>query len=380
MMTETMDPALRDRVVRHPRDRIISGLSGGIAAEIGIPASFVRAAFVALSAAFGLGIVIYAVGSAIAPVAEPVRRKSEPRQRLGLVLILLGMLLALRSFGVWFNDPVSWSMVLVAFGFAVSWERADPGSLRASRGQTITGSILLATGLILAFTSVNALGSIGPIAVAVILTTAGFGLIFGPWLWRLADQLNTERKERIRSDERADVAAHLHDSVLQTLALIQRTEDPKRMVTLARAQERELRDWLYDPDAAEESLAAALKDTVGKVEVAVDVPIELVVVGDAPMGAGVSALVKAAGEAMTNAAKHSGSSKVSVYAEVLDDDIEVYINDQGVGFDREDVSDDRRGIVESIEGRMARHGGSAAILSEPGEGTEVRLLMPRETP
>jgi signal transduction histidine kinase len=268
----------------------------------------------------------------------------------------------------------------VAFGIAISWERADPGALRASRGQTIAGSILLVTGLIFAFTSVDALGSVGPVAVAVILTTAGLGLIFGPWLWRLADQLNTERRERIRSDERADVAAHLHDSVLQTLALIQRTEDPKRMVTLARAQERELRDWLYDPDAAEESLAAALKDTVGKVEAAVDVPIELVVVGDAPMGNGVSALVKAAGEAMTNAAKHSGSSKVSVYAEVLDEEIEVYINDQGVGFDRNGVPDDRRGIVESIEGRMTRHGGSAAILSEPGEGTEVRLLMPKEAP
>ena len=202
--------------------------------------------------------------------------------------------------------------------------------------------------------------------------------MFGPWLWRLADQLNTERKERIRSDERADVAAHLHDSVLQTLALIQRTEDPKRMVTLARAQERELRDWLYDPDTGEETLAVALKDIAGKVESAIDVPIELVIVGDAPMSTGVSALVKAVGEAMTNAAKHSEAPKVSVYAEVGDKDIEVYINDQGKGFLRDTVPGDRRGIVESIEGRMQRHGGSAAILSEPAEGTEVHLTMPRE--
>lgn len=378
MTTETLRPTLRDRVVRHPRERIISGLSGGIAAELGIPTAYVRAAFVALTGAFGVGIVIYAALSAVAPVAEPTQRRSEPRERLGLVLITLGSLLALRSFGIWFNDEVSWSLALVAFGFAVSWERADPESLRASRGQTIAGSILLVAGLVFAFTSVDALGSIGPVAVAIILTTAGFGLIFGPWLWRLADQLNTERKERIRSDERADVAAHLHDSVLQTLALIQRTEDPKRMVTLARAQERELRDWLYNPDAAEESLAAALKEAVGKVEAAVDVPIELVVVGDAPMSPGVSALVKAAGEAMTNAAKHSESSKVSVYTEVTDTEIEVYVNDQGNGFVRDEVPGDRRGIVESIEGRMQRHGGSAAILSEPGEGTEVHLLMPRE--
>ena len=212
----------------------------------------------------------------------------------------------------------------------------------------------------------------------MILTTAGFGLIFGPWLWRLADQLNTERKERIRSDERADVAAHLHDSVLQTLALIQRTEDPKRMVTLARAQERELREWLFDPDAAGESLGAALKEAVGKVEAAADVPIELVVVGDTSMSNGVSALVKAAGEAMTNAARHSGSPKVSVYAEVLDDRIEVFVNDQGSGFDRDGVAGDRKGITESIEGRMQRHGGTATILSDPDEGTEVQLVMPRE--
>lgn len=378
MASETVLPTLRGRVVRHPRDRIISGLSGGIAADLGIPTAYVRAAFVALCAAFGLGILVYAVGAAVAPEAEPQQRKTEPRQRLGLILVFLGLLLVLRSFGLWFNDQVSFSLVLVSFGFAISWERADPNSLRASRGQTIAGSILLVAGLIFAFTSFDALGSIGPIAIAVTLTTAGFGLIFGPWLWRLADQLNTERKERIRSDERADVAAHLHDSVLQTLALIQRTEDPKRMVTLARAQERELREWLYDPDAAGESLGAALKETVGKVEAAVDVPIELVVVGDISMSNGVSALVKAAGEAMTNAAKHSGSSKVSVYAEVLDDRIEVFVNDQGTGFDRDGVPDDRKGIAESIEGRMQRHGGSATILSDPDEGTEVHLIMPRE--
>ena len=379
MVTEAIRPQLRDRVVRHPRDRIISGLSGGVAADLGVPTAYVRAAFVALTAAYGLGLVLYAVGSAVAPVAEPRRRTAAPRQRLGLVLILLGALLVLRSIGVWFNDTIGWSVVLVSFGFAVSWDRADPQSLRASRGRTIAGSVLLVTGLVFAFTSFDALGSIGPIAVAVILTTAGFGLVFGPWLWRLADQLNTERKERIRSDERADVAAHLHDSVLQTLALIQRTDDPKRMVTLARAQERELREWLYNPSSGEETLAAALGDAAARVEAAADVPVELVVVGDVPMTPGTDALVKAAGEAMTNAAKHSGSPKVSVYAEVGDELIEVYVNDQGSGFDPAVVPQDRKGISDSIERRMRRHGGTAAILTEPDEGTEVQLTMPRET-
>ncbi len=165
--------------------------------------------------------------------------------------------------------------------------------------------------------------------------------------------------------------------MLQTLALIQRTDDPKRMVTLARAQERELREWLYNPASGGETLAAALRDAAARVEAAADVPVELVVVGDVAMTSSTDALVKAAGEAMTNAAKHSGSPKVSVYAEVSDAMIEVYVNDQGSGFDPDVVPEDRKGISDSIERRMRRHGGTAAILTETDEGTEVQLTMPR---
>ena len=201
---------------------------------------------------------------------------------------------------------------------------------------------------------------------------------FGPWVWRMMNELSDERRSRIRTEERAEMAAHLHDSVLQTLALIQRTDDPKRMITLARAQERDLRNWLYSND---ESAAVGLRQALGTMATAVEekhnVPVEVVVVGDMPLNDRSSALVAAAGEATTNAAKHAGTSKVSVFAEVRDDEAEIFITDLGEGFDPNTIEDDRHGIVDSIIGRMKRQGGEAEINSEPGEGTEVRLTLPR---
>lgn len=175
------------------------------------------------------------------------------------------------------------------------------------------------------------------------------------------------------------MAAHLHDSVLQTLALIQRTDDPKRMVTLARAQERELRRWLYERAASPGSdrLSTALQAIADRVEADFDVPVETVMVGDVALDSGIQAAVGAAGEALTNAAKHAGVDRISLYAEVTDNAVEVFITDQGNGFDPSHVGDDRRGITESIVARMERHGGSAAVTSEPGEGTEVHLALPR---
>ena len=174
------------------------------------------------------------------------------------------------------------------------------------------------------------------------------------------------------------MAAHLHDSVLQTLALIQRTDDPKRVVTLARGQERELRDWLYreSEDDSADDLSTAIRDQASRVEATHDLPIEIVIVGDdASMSDGLHALARAAGEAMTNAAKHSGAEKVSVYVEVTDRRVQVNVLDTGVGFDPGAERDQGRGIPDSIVARMERHGGSASITSSRGEGTEVRLEM-----
>jgi signal transduction histidine kinase len=233
-------------------------------------------------------------------------------------------------------------------------------------------------------------------AFATALTVIGVATLVGPWLTRLAQEAAAERRERIRSQEREAMAAHLHDSVLQTLALIQRTaDDPRRTVTLARQQERELREWLYGPRDARgamvDSLAAALRRAASEVEAAYDVRIEMVIVGDAPMDDAVDALTQATREACVNAAKHSGVDEVSVYAEVRAGSgvagsmtggvAEVFVRDRGRGFDRSTAAPDRRGIAQSIEARVERVGGSARIDSSPGEGTEVQLSAPvREMP
>ena len=176
------------------------------------------------------------------------------------------------------------------------------------------------------------------------------------------------------------MAAHLHDSVLQTLALIQRRADDGRTVAkLARAQERDLRSWFYGEDAhPETSVAAALRAVAAEVEDAFGTPVEVVTVGDAASSPSVVALVQAAGEAIANAARHSGADRVDVYVEVAGRDVEVFVRDRGRGFDRTTVPLDRLGVRNSIIDRMDRHGGTAEIRSAPGEGTEVRLHVQAE--
>jgi signal transduction histidine kinase len=189
-------------------------------------------------------------------------------------------------------------------------------------------------------------------------------------------QLSEERRERVRSQERAEMAAHLHDSVLQTLALIQRTDQPKEMVALARNQERELRAWLNGTlPRTTETLAGAIEQAAAAVELQLRVPIEVVTVGDAPLDERLLGMVEASREAMVNAAKHSKAERISVYMEVEREQVYVFVRDEGCGFELAAVAPDRRGIAESIQGRMDRLGGSAAIVSEPGSGTEVQLTM-----
>ena len=203
----------------------------------------------------------------------------------------------------------------------------------------------------------------------------------GPWLLRLSSDLSEEREARVRSEERADVAAHLHDSVLQTLALIQRSAgDPATVSRLARAQERDLRSWLFDSHGeGPDTLAAALRAVAAEVEDAHGVPVEVVCVGDAPVTEEDRPLVLAAREAMTNAAKHSGAGSVDVYAEATHAGVEIFVRDRGAGFAPDLVAEDRHGIRSSIVGRMERHGGSASVRSTPGEGTEVRLSLPNRS-
>jgi signal transduction histidine kinase len=201
-------------------------------------------------------------------------------------------------------------------------------------------------------------------------------LVVGPWIWRLAN----ERTERIRLEERAEVAARIHDSVLQTLALVQRhSTDGPRVATIARRQERELRRWLYGSGVSEAAtLVDALADAAADVEELHRARIELASAGDVPLDDDATQLVLAAREAMTNAAKFSGADEISVYAEVTSAGVSVFVRDRGIGFDRRAVAVDRRGIAESIEARMERAGGSATITTSPGGGTEIELTLPRK--
>jgi signal transduction histidine kinase len=207
---------------------------------------------------------------------------------------------------------------------------------------------------------------------------AGVAVVAGPVLWRTYNQLRAEREGRIREQERAELAAMVHDQVLHTLALIQRNAaDVKVVQRLARGQERSLRSWLYKPVASPtERFAAALEQVAAEVEDTYAIAVETVVVGDRETDEKVGALVAAAREALVNAARHAKVQSVSLYAEVEPDQLSVFVRDRGAGFDPSTVEDHRHGVRGSIIGRMQRHGGRATIISEPGSGTEVRLFLP----
>jgi len=194
---------------------------------------------------------------------------------------------------------------------------------------------------------------------------------------RAEAELEEERAARIRFEERADVAAHLHDSVLQTLALIQKgSTDPAEVRSLARVQERELRSWLLGVTDMEGTLVGAMEAACSAIEKRLGVAVELVSVGDRRLDDHLAALVGAAAESVMNAAKHGQVEQVSVYVDADSDPVQVFVRDRGIGFDPRSVSGDRRGLSESVVARTQRHGGSVEIVSTLGSGTEVRLSMP----
>ncbi len=238
--------------------------------------------------------------------------------------------------------------------------------------------MLVATAGIYFLSQERGWAAIVDLASAVAVAGLGLLLILGPWITKLLGDLSEERRERVRSQERADVAAHLHDSVLQTLALLQKNAGDSAVVaTLARRQERELRAWLYGNDEKPgDSLVAALRASAADVEDAHRVPVEVIAVGDAALDPDVAAIAKAAREAMINAAKHARVDRIDVYAETDGRTVEVFVRDRGVGFDTESIAEDRMGVRGSIIGRVERHGGTASIRSKPGEGTEVALSVP----
>ncbi|HWO78968.1 PspC domain-containing protein [Gaiella sp.] len=347
-------------------ERVIAGVCAGIAQTLAVDATLVRLVFALLALAGGAGILLYL---ALWAWAEGKRVWIA-----GLAAFLAGCAL-LGALG--FSGRSVTGIALIAAGLALAWRQG--GSFHPEAPLSYGGIALAALGAVVLLSdggTSTALLAPGAVAGALLL-------IGGPWVWRLAMERDVERTARIRSEERSDVAARVHDSVLQTLALIQRdAENPRRVASLARRQERELRGWLYgDQPLGDEtaSLVAALEAAAGDVEELHGVRIELASAGDCPVDASVQALVLAAREAMTNAAKFAGVEEIDVYLEVTDDAVSVFVRDRGAGFDRAAVPTDRKGLAQSIEGRMERAGGRATIVSGVGGGTEVELHLPRES-
>ncbi|HEX2043931.1 MAG TPA: PspC domain-containing protein [Acidimicrobiales bacterium] len=386
------------RLTRSRTDRILGGVCGGVARATGLDPLVVRVAVLALTFAGGTGVVVYLAAWLLLPqeAGGDARGRATHRSRdLGEVLavgsIVLGVILLARASGLWFNDAVVWPLLLAGVGLAVIWRQAgdderssllrvvDLRSRRAALARVGVGVVLVVSGVAAFLAASDAFSAVRQGLLATAAIVGGLALITGPFWVRMGRDLASERRQRIRSEERAEVAAHLHDSVLQTLALIQRNaDDPRAVVTMARRQERELRGWLFENDQAQpaaDTLAAALTRAGEEVEGLHGVTIDVVAVGDLPLDDRLQALVAATREAMVNAAKWSGDDSVSVYAEVRDGEASVFVRDWGAGFDVAAVAPDRHGVRESILDRMARHGGKAAVRSTPGEGTEVELRI-----
>ncbi|GHH78743.1 histidine kinase [Streptomyces sulfonofaciens] len=416
------EPRPPRKLYRSSDGRWLGGVARGLAGHLGLPVIWVRIVFAGLFMADGLGALLYAafwffvplgVGGVAAdrPLVSAETTRDGHRRLVarkpdrGQIVALLAMVVVAGVFvgNVDLGGPAKaylWPTLLVGAGVALVWRQAD-NARRARwmeagrRRRTLTlarsaaGVLLVGTGVTGIFVlhgSAEHLGSVLQAALAVIV---GIALLAGPYLIRMMQDLSEERLMRIRAQERAEVAAHVHDSVLHTLTLIQRNaENPGEVRRLARAQERDLRTWLYEPagpgasgesaEAAPDTLAEAVRRSAAEVEDKHGVPIEVVIVGDCPLDEPLSAQMQAAREAMVNAAKYGGrGGAVQVFAEVEGASVFVSVRDRGPGFDLDSVPADRMGVRESIIGRMQRHGGTARLRAVPDGGTEVELTMER---
>lgn len=373
----------------------------------------VRVTFVVLLGLNGLGALLYAAFWAVLPrepdaaVAGPARGpRRDWAQLLPFLAIGAGVVLVEALVGQGgMTGTLGWLIAVIAVGAGVIWHQTDPerrqrwsqvvpgapwlGAVleephrRSYPLRFIGGGLLVSVGIIgviVVYAPVDDISSIVNGVIFALVALAGVALIAAPALWRVFGQLRAEREARIREQERAELAAMVHDQVLHTLALIQRSAgDVKSVQRLARGQERSLRNWLYKPAASpNERFAAALEQVAAEVEDTYSVAVEAVVVGDREVDERLGALVAAAREGLVNAARHAKVQTVSLYAEVEAEQVSVFVRDRGTGFDPKAVAEHRHGVRGSIIGRMCRHGGRAEVISTPGEGTEVRLFLPLE--
>jgi signal transduction histidine kinase len=387
--------------LRRKSDRaLVAGVCVGLADYLDVDSLIVRAVMLGVAAASGIGIALYLLAWALIPADHHQpwswrRNLARWREAAAIAVLTLAVLFAVRRLGLWLGDQVVWPIVIAMCGIALlvrqvtapDWlepAQAADGERRLPWRRWPAG--VLGAGLVMGAALVvahdaGALPKSGHKLLGGSVLFIALMLIVSPFLLGQARRLTRERGQRIRSEERAEMAAHLHDSVLQTLALIQRrADDPAQVVGLARAQERELRDWLLEREnggGEPASLRAGLERVAQEVEDLHAVRVETVVVGDCALDSRVSGLVAAAREALTNAAKFAGVTQVDLFAEADDDHVELFVRDRGIGFDPAAVPADRQGIRRSIRERMDRYGGQAFVRSAPGQGTEVELVMQR---
>lgn len=387
-------PALYPRFTRSRRNLMVAGIASGLARYFGVEERWVRLFFILSAFAGGVGALAYAALWMTTPL-EPKPADDEPvvtpepskvkgwARVVNLVLVVVaiaGALVSLKaSSGV--GTSVVFFVGLFIVGAVLALQAYDREMSSTANVLTLSVGALLVMGGVLAIAVLGESAGIAGVVVAVLVTVCGVAVLVIPLLMRLTSSLLAEREAKAVADQRAEIAARLHDSVLQTLALIQKQADrPEEVARLARGQERELRAWLFDASehaaAQPSTLFQALNLAAGEVEDAFGVVIRPVTVGEDPaLTEDNEPLALAAREAMVNAAKHSGAEAIDVYAEHLGGELSVFVRDRGVGFDQDAIPEDRHGVRDSIVGRMARAGGAARITSAPGQGTEVELTL-----
>ncbi len=390
--------------------RLAGGVAAGLAARTGLNVTVIRVAFAVTAVISGFGLAAYVVAWLFIPEAgESANIASKAVSDLrGLALaavtasMLIVVLIIASILGIGVLSSFSWPVVIGAAGLVLVWRnatQAEQESMRAlvrplaevsgARGKSRL-RLRIAIACVLLIGGVVTLGAthhpsqlLRPLGGTVLVLGAVL-ILLGPWWVRVMRDLMAERQARVRAEERADIAARVHDSVLQTLALIQRRADsPQQVIQLARAQERELRSWLFDgrPPGSMDELVTTVAGGVRRIQQEVEaqhgVAIEAVTVGDCELDDDLGALLAAAREATVNAAKWSGAQVVSLFAEVEPGEVSIFVRDRGKGFEPDAVPDDRKGLAESVRARVSRRGGSAIIKSVIGEGTEVSLTMRR---
>ena len=384
-----------------PPAALMGGVCAGIATHLGVNVWLVRAIFVGLLFLNGVGALAYALAIALIPAGNPASSQLAAPTRLatqlnqlqskdgrdqattifsGVVLLALAAILVAWSRG-WLESNAYLPLLIIGCGAALAWSQAEevmhtPRSM-AAIARLAAGLALAVLGVLIWLSDHTDMSGmlIGAFAALVMLSVVA--LVLAPLWLGVIRQLSQTQAAQARASERADIAAHLHDSVLQTLTLLRaQADDPQRVAALALSQERELRAWLYgDNHPTNENLRSEVESVSREIEQLYGVPVDSVIVGDTPATAKTRVLTSALREALANAVRH-GKPPISLYVEVSGQEVEAYVRDHGAGFELEAINSDRHGVRDSIIGRMQRHGGSATIRArEPGTEVCLRLAL-----